>query len=193
MRYSMIFIFLVFYTISTITAQEYTYFWYSTAGIDESTFAFYQVSLADDVEETCIDVPAFSKYAISPDHSMIAFSTHGDQQIHLLNTATQNLTSLELCQPSHLFLWDEHYYDSGTLIWSPDARYLAFTGVTTLSCDTGDQANVYIYDTVQENLSNLTADISVTRSSIIPTSWSPDSEWLILYGVQSVSETGELN
>jgi len=179
--------------VSTVAAQDHVDFWYSTAGVDEFTSSLCQVSLPNNDIETCVNVPAFSTYAISPDHSMIALRANYDGQIHLLNTSTQNLTSLELCQPNHLFLWDEHYYDSGTLTWSPDARYLAFTGVTTLSCDTDDQANVYIYDTLEESLSNLTADVSVTRSSMIPSSWSPDGEWLILYGVQSISNTGELN
>lgn len=138
-------------------------------------------------------MPVFSHYALSPDGLMIAIHGTQEGQIHLLNTVTQDLIPLELCQPTQTFLWDEHYYYSGTLLWSPDARYLAFTGVTGLFCDIDHQANVYVYDTVEENLRNLTNDLPVIRSLITPASWSPDSEWLILFGVWSQSDEGEFN
>lgn len=194
MRYSMFLIFtLLCITVSTITAQEYIEFWYSTPGPDDVTSILCGVSVSKSPEQRCINVPSFSHYALSPDGLMIALHGTQDGQIHLLNTVTQNLTSLELCQPTQTFLWDEHYYRSGTFLWSPDARYLAFTGVTALSCDIDNQANVYVYDTVEERLRNLTNDISVTRTLITPASWSPDSEWLILYGVWSESDDGEFN
>jgi len=193
MHYALFLMITLLLTILPITAQEDALFWYSTPTLDETISTLCHIHLNNDYNETCIDIPTFSAYAISPNGSMLSFISKFDRQVHIFDIATQDLIPLQLCQPIQEFLWDDYYDQSGTLIWSPDGRYLAFTGVTTLSCDVSDPANIYIYDAVEGSLSNLTTDISITWSLIIPTSWSPDSEFLTLFGVQSVTDTGELN
>lgn len=192
MRCLIIFMLVLVCGISTTTSQDHMDFWYATTHVDHRTSNLCRISISNDFEETCVNVPVFFEYAMSPNGSMIALRGQ-DGQIHLFNTTTQELISLELCQPTQEFLWDEYSYYSGALLWSPNTRYLAFTGVAELPCDILDQANIYIYDTLANDITNLTSDVPVSGGFITPSSWSPDSEWLILYGAWSQHDTNELD
>lgn len=146
-------------------------------------------TLNDSSTEGCMSVPTIGMYAVSPDGLFIAIRGEMNGEIYVVDLTKQQVTSLGLCQPLQEFLWDEQYHISGTLLWSPNARFLAFTGVESdSSCTVADSSNLYLYDIQTDQLVNLTNDISVLRSLIIPASWSPDGMWLALYGAWSEYE-----
>jgi len=142
--------------------------------------------------ENCISVPKVGTYAVSPDGLFLAIREQMNGEIHIVDLTTDQVTSLGLCQPLQQFLWDEHYQTSGTLLWSPDAQFLAFTGIESQStCNVADRGNLYLYAPRTNQLVNLTSDVSVLRSLIVPASWSPDGEWLALYGAWSEGENAQ--
>jgi hypothetical protein len=135
---------------------------------------------------TAVDVPTFATYAISPDGIFVAFKANGrDGFFYILNFTDQSLISIQLYEPTLEFLSDGHYLTSGTMLWSPDSHKLALTGeVPPLDAQT---STVYIYDVQTGELNNVTQNVPIVRSLIIPSSWSPDSQWLIVNGAWSVS------
>lgn len=140
-------------------------------------------------EETCLSTDLIGFYSLSPQKRSIAIQDQVNGHIKIVNLENEQIISLQLCQPMQEFLWDEHYHTSGTLLWSPDGRFLSFTGVVSDSgCHIHDSADIYVYDVEMDNLLNLTHDLSVIRSLITPASWSPDSKWLALYGAWSEYE-----
>lgn len=145
-----------------------------------SSLCWFDVSAPDD--ETCMTIPTIAQSAISPDGAFVAVRD-ANGHLALVDLAAQIVHDLELCQPFQEFLWDQHYLQSATLLWSPDGRSLAFTGIgTDTECDIDQRADVYVYDVQTGTLQNITQDTTVIRSLVIPVSWSPDSEWLILRG-----------
>ncbi|GEM_PF-6180508 len=176
-------------TYSQVVASETT-FWYSVAHADEDYSTICLLALNGAEEEDCIEIPAFGSYAVSPDYLHIAFRANSNGQLFLFNIMTKEIKLFDLCQPFQEFLWDEHYRQSGTLLWSPDGRFLTFTGVMTMDCRIDDQAEVYIYDVENDDLKLLTENVPIIRSLVSPASWSPDSEWLVLYGAWSLNDDG---
>lgn len=141
-------------------------------------------------EEQCLNLPAFHSYAFSPDYSFLAVRTVENGQTLVLNLDTQEQFSLPFCQPLQEFLWDAHSQQSGTLTWSPDSQFLAFTGVeTTDSCTVHQLGGIYLYDTQSQETRLLTEDIAHDGAFVTPASWSPDGEWLMLYGAWSENPT----
>ena len=65
---------------------------------------------------------------------------------------------------------------SGELVWSPDGRYLAFTGLSM-----GVSSDVYLYSTQSGRVSQLTDGPSQAYNL----SWSPDGKYILHYGVDS--------
>jgi len=57
-----------------------------------------------------------------------------------------------------------------TVAWSPDSRYLAFSGAMD-----GPSSDVYTYDTTTGTLRRLTTG----REEIVKIVWSPDGEWIM--------------
>lgn len=150
------------------------------------------ITLDDSNTEHCISVPRVGMYAVSPDGLFLAIREQMNGEIHIVDLTTDQVTSLGLCQPLQQFLWDEHYQTSGSLLWSPDAQFLAFTGVESQStCNVADRGNLYLHAPRTNELVNLTSDVSVLRSLIVPASWSPDGEWLALYGAWSEGENAQ--
>ncbi len=162
-------------------------FLYTMSNEDENTssLCWFDVSTPDD--ETCMTTPDIAQSAISPDGAFVAIR-EANGHLSLVDLAAQDVHNFELCQPFQEFLWDLHYLQSATLIWSPDGRSLAFTGIDAeTDCDIDQRADVYIYDVETETLQNITQDTTVIRSLVIPVSWSPDSESLILRGAWTES------
>ncbi len=155
-----------------------------------STVCWYALDAPDD--EHCLTVPQIGAYAISPDGSRLAFRTSPDGQIQVIDFTTMEITSWGLCQPTQEFLWDDHYYTSDSLLWSPSGRYLAFTGVLTDSrCKVSEAGDIYIYTPETQELTNITGDAPHVRSLLVPAAWSPDEAWLTLYGGWSEYENDQ--
>lgn len=158
-------------------------FYTTPSPTDAETVLLCQKNMADLEAESCLTLPHFYNYAFSPDYTLLAISATENGQVHLVNLTEQSLIALGLCTPAQDFLWDEHTQQSGTLTWSPDGRYLAFTGVDQAeSCTTRDEGSIYVYDVTAESLNNFTEGLAVPNALVSPASWSPDSEWLLLYG-----------
>lgn len=169
-----------------------SYFYYGITIPDDDMTTVCRVNLVDLADEVCIDLPQFSNYALSPDNRYLATVALGNGQIQITDLETQQTQSLELCQTFHEFLWDDDYMRSGTLLWSPDSQVLAFAAIAhDVDCNRNAQAHTYLYEPASEKLVNLTQSHPPVRSLITPASWSPDGEWLALYGAWSVSQSEE--
>lgn len=176
-----------------VLAQEDAVIFVYTMFNDETntpSLCWFDVSAPDD--ENCMTTPDISQSALSPDGGFVAIREANGHlslvDLSLVDLAAQIVHDFELCQPFQEFLWDQHYLQSATLIWSPDGRSLAFTGIEAdTECDIENRADVYIYDVQARILQNITQDTTVIRSLVIPVSWSPDSEWLILRGAWTES------
>jgi WD40-like Beta Propeller Repeat len=67
-------------------------------------------------------------------------------------------------------LWDALLAGITTVAWSPDARYLAFSGAIE-----GPSSDVYVYDTTNGQVRRLTSG----PEEIVKIAWSPDGEWIM--------------
>jgi hypothetical protein len=71
--------------------------------------------------------------------------------------------------------------EEGALLWSPNARYLAMAAAID-----GPTTDVYVYDTVTDQLRRLT--FGDTQTYIMD--WSPDSRWIVHASAQEVYDYG---
>jgi hypothetical protein len=62
--------------------------------------------------------------------------------------------------------------------WSPNGELLAFIGQMQ-----DNHADLYLYDTTTQQLTNLTSSIDFTNDLLNLSDWSPDGQWLALVGV----------
>ncbi|KXK15042.1 MAG: serine/threonine protein kinase [Chloroflexi bacterium OLB14] len=70
--------------------------------------------------------------------------------------------------------------DERSLAWSPDGKYLAFTGqIDGLSSD------IYIYEIATKYIRRLSNETQEVQSI----EWSPDSKWIVYYGAHETVET----
>jgi hypothetical protein len=183
-------------TISAASTQDNSivFFYETTENVQTnpvSAICWFMIQKPD--EETCVETPRFESYAISPDGSSIAIKgvreNSMDGGVYLLDIENKHIVNFDLYEPVQEFLWDEEYLTSGTMLWSPDGQYLAFTGKP--SPDQNDYSDVYLYNVKTQSLTNLTATIPIVRHLITPASWSPDGEWLLIFGAWSEYETAQ--
>lgn len=136
---------------------------------------------------TRVEVPHFYHYALSPSGTHLAFKeTDRNGSFYILNLRDQSLTLLDYREPVQEFLNDDHTHRAGSLLWSPDGSKLAFTGSPDGERTT--RADVLVYDVSTGRITTMTDSISIVRTLILPSSWSPDGAWLVVYGAWTETE-----
>lgn len=137
--------------------------------------------------ERLIEVAPFDLYRLSPDGSHLAFKgIRRDGNFYVLDLNDGKLTTLDYQQPTQEFLSDQYWIKSGSMVWSPDGQKLAFTA--SEGGNSSARGDVYVYDVQSGGVMKMTGNLTILQSLIVPSSWSPDGQWLVVYGAWSQTD-----
>jgi len=112
---------------------------------------------------------------LNPRRDLLALMM-GMGRVGIVNPETQETVFLPVPMEPYVertYLYDEYTAFYHSLLWSPDGRYLAYTGQSG-----NNRLDVYLYDTITKELRNLSANLPVADVDV--GSWSNDSRWLQL-------------
>ncbi len=84
-----------------------------------------------------------------------------------------DLLAVNPCQGRGISPYCDLTYSVGDLAWSPDGKYLAFTGAMD-----GQSSDLYVYSTVDGRITRLTSG----PSQAIDPLWSPDGRYIVSFG-----------